>query len=186
MTTYVIKNSSNDVLRIEQGGFTPVAGLGELVTTTSLSFPGWPSQPGKILRYINNNFVEVDTRNLTDVKTAKNLEINAARMAANQNYFVYSGKHIACDPLSRSDIDAVNGIVSLLGTLPVNFPGAWKAMDNTYVTIPDKNAWISFYGAMVSQGTTNFTYSQTLKATLASATTLAEVDAIQWTLVPGA
>jgi hypothetical protein len=121
-----------------------------------------------------------DVRDLASVKLTKSQQINAWRAEANQTSFTYGGKAIACDALSRSDIDGVNGEVSLTGLLPNNWPGGWKCMDNSYVAIPDKATWIQFYQAMTAQGTTNFLHSQTLKTTLANATTLAEIDGIVW------
>lgn len=87
---------------------------------------------------------------------------------------------ISCDQLSRSDIDGVNGYVALNGALPPSWPGAWKAVDNTLLTISDVAGWGAFYGSMVATGSANFAHSQTLKAALAAATTAAEIAAIVW------
>lgn len=125
--------------------------------------------------------VEIVAANLVAAKTAKNLQINGWRATANQTYFAHSGKQIACDALSRSDLDAVAGSISLNGTFPVGFPGAWKAMDNSYVMLPDVDAFKAMYASMTLQGTINFGQSQTLKATLAAATTIGQVNAIMWT-----
>lgn len=115
---------------------------------------------------------------LDAIKAAKNAEINAARLRANQSHFTFAGKQIAVDPLSRSDIDAAHGAILMLGAMPGGWPGGWKAMDNTIIPIPDLATWGQFYGAMVAQGTANFTHAQTLKAQLAAATTPAEVEAV--------
>ena len=128
----------------------------------------------------NTTMSWVDTRSLGDAKTRKNAEINAARLAANRGSFSFAGKTFACDELSRSDIDGVNGLVALTGDLPPGWPGAWKAVDNTYVHIPNVQVWTEFYGAMVAQGNTNFAHAQSRKAALEAADTLAEVDAIVW------
>lgn len=117
---------------------------------------------------------------LPTLKAAKNEAINAARLAANHGTFPHAGKLIASDPLSRSDIDGINGYVSLFRTLPRDWPGGWKATDNTYVPIADVAAWKAFYTSMVAHGNANFAHAQTLKAQLAAATTAAEVEAIQW------
>jgi hypothetical protein len=117
---------------------------------------------------------------LANAKTAKNAEINAARLAANFGSFEYSGKSFATDQLSRSDIDGINGYVSLYAALPAGWPGAWKAMDNSYLSIADVSAWKLFYSAMVGAGNANFAKAQGLKATLAAATTLEQVAAVQW------
>ena len=106
---------------------------------------------------------------LEDLKARKNQEINDARLHANQTTFTYSGKAIACDQLSRGDIDAINGIVAITNELPPSWIGGWKAVDNTIVPIPNLNTWISFYAAMVQQGTINFNKAQTLKLQLETA-----------------
>lgn len=117
---------------------------------------------------------------LDEAKAAKNAEINAARAVANTSTFAHGGKAFSCDALSRSDIDGVNGYVALYGALPPGFPGAWKAVDNTYLPIADVDAWKVFYTAMVAQGAANFAHAQELKAQLAAATTPEAVAAIVW------
>lgn len=117
---------------------------------------------------------------LAAAKIAKNLQINAWRMAANQTSFTHDGKTIACDGLSRSDIDAVAGSISLTDSFPPGFPGAWKAIDNSYLQLPDVAAFKAMYASMTQQGTANFAHSQALKAALAQATTVEQVNAITW------
>ena len=117
---------------------------------------------------------------LVAVKAAKNLQINLWRAAANQSHFTYAGKQIACDALSRSDIDAVANSIALTGAFPAGFPGAWKAMDNTYISLPDVAAFKAMFASMTLQGTINFGHSQDLKAALAAATTVEQIDAIVW------
>lgn len=120
------------------------------------------------------------TTSLAQLKAAKNAEINAARLAANFSTFTHAGKAIACDQLSRSDIDGTNGFVALYSTLPPGWPGGWKAVDNTYVAIADVAAWKAFYSSMFAAGNANFAKAQTLKAQLDAATTAAQVSAIEW------
>lgn len=117
---------------------------------------------------------------LDEQKAFKNAEINAARAVANTSTFTHGGKTFSCDQLSRSDIDGVNGYVALYGALPPGFPGAWKAVDNTYLPIADVDAWKVFYTAMVAHGAANFAHAQELKAQLAAATTPEAVAAIVW------
>lgn len=119
-----------------------------------------------------------DPRTLADLKSAKNGAINAARLKANQSHFMFAGKQIAVDPLSRSDIDAAHGAILMLGAMPGGWPGGWKTMDNSIVPIADLATWGQFYGAMVAQGTANFAHAQALKAQLAAATTPEEVEAV--------
>lgn len=123
---------------------------------------------------------EVIAERLAALKAAKNLQINQWRAQANQTHFAHGGKQIACDALSRSDIDAVAGSVALTGAFPAGFPGAWKAIDNSYIMLPDVAAFKAMYASMTAQGSVNFGQSQALKAQLAAATTAAQVAAIVW------
>jgi hypothetical protein len=139
-----------------------------------------PPYPKAVLHWVDGAFQWEDVRTLAESKTMKNEEINAARLAANRSGFVFSGKQIAADELSRSDIDAVAAIVARTGALPVDWPGAWKAVDNTFIPIADVATWDAFYAAMYATGLANFATAQGLKAQLASATTAEEVMAISW------
>lgn len=49
-----------------------------------------------------------------------------------------------------------------------------------YGVITDKPTWVAFYQAMTTQGTANFNKAQRLKAMVAAATTIVEVEAIIW------
>lgn len=180
MSKYVIINSSNRVVRIEQSDTLPTVESGLTAQLMTSNFPGFSREEGVYYTYTGGSFVKQDTRSILDLKAAKNVEINASRLSANQTFFTFQNKQIACDPLSRSDIDGVNGIVCLTGSLPTNFPGAWKAIDNTYVSIPDRATWVSFYDAMVNQGMLNFNKSQQLKAALVLADEIIEVENISW------
>jgi hypothetical protein len=145
---------------------------------------GWPlpaRQNDCVRPFITDGAVRWDDpRTLDEIKAAKNAEINAARLSANMTSFPYAGKGIACDTLSRSDIDGTNGYVTLNGALPPGWGGAWKAIDNTYVPIATVDDWKAFYAAMVSAGTANFNHAQDLKTQLAAATTPEQVAAIVW------
>lgn len=121
---------------------------------------------------------------LAALKSAKNAEINAARLAANFSTFTHGGKTFACDQLSRSDIDGTNGFVSLYGTMPPGWPGGWKAVDNTYAPIATVDDWKAFYASMFAAGNANFAHAQALKAALSNATTAEQVAAIQWGMQP--
>lgn len=88
------------------------------------------------------------TRQACRVSTAAHCAgLIAARNAANFSTFPHAGKAIACDQLSRSDIDGTNGFVSLYGALPPDWPGGWKAVDNTYVPISSVADWEAFTAA---------------------------------------
>ena len=117
---------------------------------------------------------------LAAAKAEKRAEINAARLGANTSTFTHAGKVIACDRLSRYDIDGTNGFVTLNGALPPGWPGGWKAVDNTYVAISTVAEWKAFYASMFATGLGNFAHAQALKAQVEAATTLAQVQGIHW------
>lgn len=113
-------------------------------------------------------------------RAAKNEQINTWRLQANRGTFTHGGKLFACDELSRGDIDGITSFVTLAGGLPPGWPGAWKAVDNSFFPIATVAEWAAFVASMVAAGNANFAKSQALKAALASATTQAEIDAIVW------
>jgi hypothetical protein len=124
--------------------------------------------------------VWVEKAPLDELKARKNAEINQWRAAANQSTFLFAGKLISCDALSRSDIDAVANHIGLFDDFPDGFPMAWKTADNEYVPLPDVAAFKAMYRAMTAQGTTNFDRSETLKRAVGNSTNAAEVAAIAW------
>jgi len=124
--------------------------------------------------------IKIKTIPLDDLRLAKNVEINLARLAANQTTFTHGGKLFACDLLSRSDIDGINGHVGTRGSLPVDWIGGWKAVDNSIVPIQNVADWNAFYDSMIAQGQANFLKSKNLKAQLAAATTAEQIEAIVW------
>lgn len=113
-------------------------------------------------------------------RALKNSELNVAREQANQSFFVFNGKRIECDKLSRSDIDAIAAYIGLNGTLPPTFPMMWKTMDNEIIPVQDVETFGLMYAAMVAQGTANFMRAQQLKQQLAAATTFEEIEEVQW------
>jgi|GEM_PF-6889683 len=144
---------------------------------------GWPvaDSPTKELHVdATGQLFWKETAALEELRAVKNSEINATRLLVNRSTFPYQGKQIACDELSRSDIDAVNGFLAITGTLPPLPGGGWKAVDNTYVSITTPGQWVAFYAAMVIQGSSNFDHAQSLKVRLAAAATAEDIAAIQW------
>ena len=123
---------------------------------------------------------ELKDEQLVAAKAAKNNLINSWRAQANQTYFVHLGKQVACDALSRGDIDAVANEINLNGVFPYGFPGVWKAIDNTYISMDTLDKFKAMYSSMTLQGTINFGRSMTLKSQLAAATSLGAVEALAW------
>lgn len=135
---------------------------------------------GSALVYSQQRMDEQIASQLAPAKTAKNTQINQWRADANQTSFPHAGKQVACDALSRSDIDAVANSIALTGAFPAGFPGAWKAVDNSYIMLPNVDAFKALHASMTAQGTINFGHSQDLKAALAAATDVGAVNAIVW------
>lgn len=117
---------------------------------------------------------------LAALKAAKNEQINGWRADANLSSFPHAGKRIACDALSRSDIDGVANNIALFGVFPEGFPGGWKATDNTMIELADVDAFRAMFASMTAQGTENFNHAQALKVQLAAASTPEEIAAIEW------
>ena len=117
---------------------------------------------------------------LNHLKMMKNEEINEARLASNGGTFIHLGYEISCDALSRSDIEATNGIIILNNALPPNWVGFWKTANNQYIPILTVEEWKAFYTSMFNRGSSNFIYAQQLKAQVAAAKTIEELAAIQW------
>lgn len=155
-----------------------VANFGEGWMTEDGQFEPVPPKPS--LNHVFNWQTKQweDPRTLADLKAAKNDAINRARAAANSSYFVFQGKRIAADPLSRSDIDAAHGAILMLQALPPGWPGGWKSMENEIIPITTVAQWGQFYATMVATGTANFNHAQALKAQLADAQTPEEVAAV--------
>ena len=142
---------------------------------------GWiPAADSRIGDVWDGEKFTTPVMDLTAMKELKNSEINEARLSANFSTFPYSGKVFACDQLSRSDIDGTNGFVSLYGTLPPAWPGGWKAVDNTYISIATVQDWKDFYSSMFAQGNANFIHAQALKDKLQLAATAQEIQEITW------
>ena len=137
---------------------------------------------GKVIDFTGSMVVakNAPVATLAELKEKKKAEITEARAKASQGDFTYEGKLISCDALSRSDIDGTNGYVVSHNEFPGGWPGAWKAVDNSYIALTSVEDWKSFYSAMVTQGVANFIKSQTLKAQVDACTTKAQVSAINW------
>jgi hypothetical protein len=179
MTIYVEVDNEDNVIQFLIEDEMPTWGSNTFYEAFEITH--WKkTTPTEKLKWNSGQPVWIETGELAELKLRKNAEINAARLVANRSVFTFQEKEIACDELSRSDIDAVNGIIAITNAMPPNWVGGWKAVDNTYVAIPDITTWINFYASMVQKGSSNFAHAQALKAQLASAETSEDITAIQW------
>lgn len=168
---HITNNTVDFVLRVPPSSIFAAPYADEFIEDPEDVEVGWMFNGGVFTPV----FIDIST-----LKIAKNTEINESRLSANFSTFLHNGKVIACDQLSRSDIDGVNGYVGINGTLPPDFPGAWKAVDNSYLVIDSVDAWKSFYLSMYNAGLGHFMKSQQLKAQVDACTTVEEVEVIKW------
>lgn len=159
--------------------FSGEAGEGWVAVGPKENEPPRPSDTHR-RAIVNGALVWVDDRSLASAKADKDAQINLWRLQANYSGFTYAGKEIATDQLSLLDLTNTATRIARTGSLPPNWPGGWKAKDNTYVAIATVGEWDDFYEAMYQQGLQNFVQAQSLKAQVAAAATLAEIDAVVW------
>lgn len=178
-TFYINGNTYGSYICVEYDGPIDIKDIVELYYYNGTEFLLKPTRPNFNYKWTHLNGWK-DLRILQEVKDARYVYINKERGIANLTSFKYLGKDIAVDRLSRSDIDAIHGYITLKGNYPPDWPGGWKCVDNTYVSLETVEHWAAFYSAMVAQGTTNFAYSQALKAQVATATTIEEVESVIW------
>lgn len=145
--------------------------------------PDWSAPPGARLRWIDFGISPAwEAPPIEQLRAARNQAINAWKLEANNTYFEFEGEQISYKDSDRIEIQAVHNWVTLTGSMPTwtNWPGAWKAISNRWVPLPDVNTWKAFTLAIAERGTTHFKRAQILKNTLAAATTPAEIEAITW------
>jgi hypothetical protein len=129
------------------------------------------------------------TVSLDLMKVRKTAEITAARLKADADHFTYSyadtnggaaSKEIRTGNKDMIDLLTTNSYITLMGDFDEDWPGGWKAIDNTYVQITTIEQWKDFFKCMYKTGIANFKKSQLLKAQIEAATTLEEVASINW------
>jgi hypothetical protein len=126
---------------------------------------------------------------LETVVEKKLKEMNSRRGLADNGSFTFQGKTVDGDSESRSKMEAITGLITLMGgQLPPGWVGGWKANDNTIIPIPDVETWVQFFGSMVAQGQANFVRSETRKgqvkaivdSDLTDEEKLTQVQAVRW------
>lgn len=123
--------------------------------------------------------VVTDTSDSLDaLKARKRAEITQDRINADADHFTYQGKSIRTADKDMMDLLVADARWNK--GLPSNWPGGWKAVDDTYVAIGTKDDWDAFFIAMYDAGISNFDHSQKLKAQLDAATTPEDVAAVKW------
>jgi hypothetical protein len=117
---------------------------------------------------------------LESLRERKTSEINAAWIRADSTAFAYGGEQFRAGPDDVLRLNSINGYISLMNEMPPGWIGVWKTMADTFIDLPDVEAWKPFYTAFVLKGVTNYLAAQGLKARLVAATTADEIAAITW------
>jgi hypothetical protein len=140
----------------------------------------WRERPSKTARMVWDGVAAVweETASLDELKVAKREEITAQRLLADADHFIYAGKAIRT--ADKDMMDLLIADARIRKGFPINWPGGWKAIDNSYVPITTIAEWDAFFIAMYDTGIDNFNHSQGLKMQIDAATTPEEVAAIQW------
>jgi hypothetical protein len=145
---------------------------------------GWPKPPTDTsrLHFVDGLIQWVETATLDELKAKKREEITQQRLAADGDHFLYLDKAIKTADKDMFDLLLTDGRMNKCPdrTMPANWVGGWKAIDNSYLVIPTRDAWDAFYIAMYDAGISNFRHSQDLKAQIDAATTAEDLTLISW------
>ncbi len=122
---------------------------------------------------------EVEER-LAAAKEAKVNQIIEWVNLANQTSFSYAGRQFSFQPPAATQIQVIMGYVTKHDAFPASWLGGWKDVDRVPMQMSTVDVFIEFYSAMVAQGLTNFMSGEYLQALAAQATTIEELNAIEW------
>lgn len=181
MSQYVIYEDGGRVR-----GFINVVGMPPLIDGLSVHImvepvDGYPEAPTPTCNlHWTGALTWIDEADLAAQRANKNAQINAAWIREDSVEFHYAGERIGAEPDDALRLNAINGFISLMGVMPPDWPGVWKTKANTFIPLPDVDAWKPFYTAFVTKGVANYMAAQSLKAQIAAATTAAEIAAIAW------
>ena len=115
-----------------------------------------------------------------ELKAIKREEITNARLKANYDKFTLEDKEFNASQAAQNDLNGISNYISLYGELPPSFPGAWMALDESILYIPDVDSFKGLYSAFVAQGNANFTKMAILLAHVELATTPEELAEVIW------
>lgn len=184
MTTlqYAISDLTGRVLGFAEEEAEPAVAedyIAHVMVERVAGFPA-PPTPTQVLFVANGELQWVETAPLAELKARKAAEITAQRLAADADHFTYNGLSIRTADKDMLDMLIAHARIIMGDGMPPNWPGGWKAIENSYVPISSIEEWRPFFIAMYDTGIANFNRSQQLKARINSATTPEEVAAISW------
>lgn len=185
MTTlqYALSYADGEVYGFADCDTIPVLSDGCIAHVMVERVNGWPgsASPTAKLYIANGELYSVETASLDELKAMKTAEITAQRIAADSDKFTYNGLSIRTAEKDMFDLLIADARISK-GGMPPNWPGGWKAIENSYVPISTVDEWNAFFIAMYDAGIANFTRSQQIKARIAAATAPEEIAAITWSM----
>lgn len=113
-------------------------------------------------------------------KTKKSRYINESAVLANLSTFIHDGVEFSSNASARNNINDVNSYVLLFNSMPPEWSGSWKAVDNTFYPISNVDEWKSFYASLAIMSGSNFAKAQKLKTEIEAIVTAdsAAIDAL--------
>lgn len=134
---------------------------------------GWVwTMPGRIA---------VDARSVGDAKSAAWERVKAARHAVEHGGFTFDGGRYDSDVRSAQRITAASqsALAQVRGAAAASYSVNWILADNTIRTL-DGAGIIGLATALAAHANAAFTVSSALREQIAAATTVEQLDAIQW------
>lgn len=118
-------------------------------------------------------------RTLDEVKADKRQQINGARDTAEQSGFDYLGKRLDSDQVSVARITVVVQAAQVAIAAGQPFEVTWTAQDNSHLVM-DAQQVVGMPIALATNANTLHQRAAQLKAQIDAATTIAEVEAVNW------
>lgn len=120
---------------------------------------------------------------VVDIESCRALKleyINQAYSAANLATFEYAGLEFNADIVAQNNLNATAHYIGMFNEFPPNWLGAWLDKDGTPIAMLSLSAFKDLYKAFVAKGVANITRFELLKTQILSASSVAELEAINW------
>lgn len=183
---FAIMDSTGAVLRLDSSSDTAagvVLAPGETAVEMATPVDSWPEAPtpGAVLMIDDTTGVTSwdDPRTLAEAKADRRALMRAARDAAEDAGFTWDGSAFYSDARSESRIQGAVILAMLAAAVPTTFSIVWTLADDTSRTL-DGDDMIAVGQALGAHVDAVFAHERTKLAAIDAATTIAEVDAIDW------
>ena len=186
MTQFAITNGAGVVLRIEDSDATATGGLilgvGEVAIEVASPVAGWPDEPSPdavLMIDALGVFSWIDHRDLAQSKADQAEVIRAAELAAVRGGFVWSTDTFASDEDSQRRITLAMTCAVVAQRDATSMSIDWPLADGSYRTL-DEADLVALGQALHAHIAAQMATAQGLYASIAAATTNAEVMAVVW------